>query len=124
MTTRSRAHNSKQRQRQIKRLRERDGDNCALCGAPMYFPEVRKPCRALATLDHIVPCFEGGSNRLDNLRLTHLRCNTLRRGQESNLPDPQGNPQHRFYVGGRRYRETRYWAMFKADYEQSSKQGG
>lgn len=49
----------------------RDGTDCALCGNPIRNIE-------RATLDHIIPRSVGGRDALDNLQLTHYRCNIER----------------------------------------------
>lgn len=66
------------------RVRLRDGDNCYRCGDPMNFVQnfgrqhgkgPRPPNDA--TLEHIKPRANGGSYRLENLALSHYRCNLL-----------------------------------------------
>jgi 5-methylcytosine-specific restriction endonuclease McrA len=59
-----------------KLLRERDGDDCHLCHAPMVFKNRANP--DFATLDHIVPRSLGGRSTLDNLKLAHRKCNERR----------------------------------------------
>jgi 5-methylcytosine-specific restriction endonuclease McrA len=59
-------------------IAERDGPNCALCGSPL---DVER-----ANLDHIVPHAHGGRDRLENLQLTHFRCN-LERGTDGSTRD-------------------------------------
>lgn len=59
-------------------LRDRDGDDCALCGDRMDFTVTtgaRGESDEGPTIDHIVPRSLGGSNDLANLQLAHWRCN-------------------------------------------------
>jgi 5-methylcytosine-specific restriction endonuclease McrA len=52
-------------------LLRRDGNMCQLCQEPMTnMDEV--------TVDHIQPTSQGGTDRLDNLRLVHEGCNQER----------------------------------------------
>ncbi len=48
----------------------RDGYVCGLCGGPVDSTDV--------DLDHIIPASKGGPTTLDNLRVTHSRCNRAR----------------------------------------------
>lgn len=48
---------------------------CGLCGEPVLV--------SMATIDHIYPKSEGGSNQLGNLHLSHEKCNKMK---GSNLP--------------------------------------
>jgi 5-methylcytosine-specific restriction endonuclease McrA len=52
----------------LRRLIDRDGLLCGICGQPIVPPE--QP-----TIDHIVAKAEGGPNSFENLRLAHYRCN-------------------------------------------------
>lgn len=56
------------------KLRERDGDNCGICGEPLFGSRDEAPC-----LDHIVPLAQGGEDTIENLQLAHPYCN-LRKG--------------------------------------------
>lgn len=52
-------------------LLRRDGNVCQLCHEPMKdMSEV--------TIDHIQPVCEGGTDKLENLRLVHEACNQER----------------------------------------------
>jgi hypothetical protein len=51
----------------------RDGLACWLCGL-----QTGSKGRMLRTLDHVIPVSRGGTDALENLRLAHLICNTLR----------------------------------------------
>jgi len=48
----------------------RDGGRCALCGQPVAFEAMH--------VDHVRPRLEGGTDDVDNLRVTHPRCNLVR----------------------------------------------
>lgn len=52
-------------------LIRRDGMVCQLCLEPIDTLDD-------ATIDHIQPLSKGGTDRIDNLRLTHARCNQER----------------------------------------------
>ena len=54
----------------VEELVRRDGQLCAICRSYM-------PLRD-RTLDHIVPFSMDGPNTVENLRLTHAECNSLR----------------------------------------------
>jgi 5-methylcytosine-specific restriction endonuclease McrA len=65
----------------VRRLLDRDGSVCGICETAL------DPALALSdptgtTIDHIVPISEGGEvgneRSIENLRLTHSRCNGLR----------------------------------------------
>jgi 5-methylcytosine-specific restriction endonuclease McrA len=55
-------------------LRERDGDNCWLCGHKMRFGGIPNIGKA-ATVEHLQPLSKGGNWKMDNLALCHLGCN-------------------------------------------------
>jgi hypothetical protein len=58
----------------VEQVRARDGDACWLCSGRLDFaapPNSRKA----PTLEHLVAKANGGSGRLDNLRLCHKGCN-------------------------------------------------
>jgi 5-methylcytosine-specific restriction endonuclease McrA len=52
----------------------RDGGRCRLCGEPIDAESGSRHPRS-ASYDHIVPLARGGLHVMDNLQLTHLRCN-------------------------------------------------
>lgn len=54
----------------VRTLLWRDGNLCWLCGMPFSKQHGKKP-----SLDHVIPKSKGGSNRNENLRLAHSRCN-------------------------------------------------
>ena len=56
-------------------------ENCVI--GDRQFDFSKKPTRL--EIDHIIPRSEGGSDRLENLRPAHKRCNLARMN-----PDPQG----------------------------------
>ena len=57
----------------IARLRNRDGDDCWLCGLPMTEPPRRHNKRI--SLEHLVARSDGGSDEPGNLVLCHQHCN-------------------------------------------------
>ena len=63
-------------------LRKRDGDVCWLCGEPIDFSLPRPADARLdpgaPTLDHVIPRWKGGSNKVSNLKLAHFACNNRR----------------------------------------------
>lgn len=59
---------------------ERDGWVCGICTDPVD-PALRYPDPMSASLDHVVPLSLGGSHTMDNVRLAHLRCNTVRQAR-------------------------------------------
>lgn len=71
----------KDKKRRFKKLRERQGDRCAVCGGPMCF-ECPGVCLAYRTIDHIKPMEHGGRHRTSNLQLAHFACNQRRAGHQ------------------------------------------
>lgn len=69
------AHPRANGKRQIKIIGDRDCWICWLCEKP-----VRPDATGLfkPTRDHVIPRSLGGSNGLANLRLAHMRCNSIR----------------------------------------------
>jgi 5-methylcytosine-specific restriction endonuclease McrA len=57
------------RNNQIQKLLERDGDKCWLC---------KNPLNGDYSLDHVKCHSDGGKKILENLRLTHTKCNNQR----------------------------------------------
>lgn len=52
---------------------ERDGGICYLCGTPVDMTLRRHPMAP--HFDHVIPLSKGGPHSMDNIRLTHARCN-------------------------------------------------
>jgi len=63
---------------QVRRLRERDGDDCWLCLLPIDFTitDINDPMHC--SRDHVVPRALGGSRGVENMRLAHRQCNAER----------------------------------------------
>jgi hypothetical protein len=57
--------------RRLQRVIDRDGDMCVWCSCSLSHNE--------ATLEHAVPCSDGGSHRLENLLVACSTCNNSRR---------------------------------------------
>lgn len=65
----------KARGRKVTFLLARDGGNCTICGDPLD-RKIKNPRHLLyVTFDHIVPRSQGGTDKIDNLRLAHAKCN-------------------------------------------------
>ena len=60
----------------LRTLRDRDGDACTRCRRPMRF-DLPDGHDQGATIEQILPKAAGGSRALDNLCLTHRRCNAV-----------------------------------------------
>ena len=67
----------------ISGLRERDGDNCGICGLVIDFELSGREAMG-RTVDHVLPRSKGGAHSWANTQLAHLRCN-LSKGAK--LPD-------------------------------------
>jgi hypothetical protein len=58
----------------IERLRQRDGDDCWLCGNSMDF-EAKPNTKKAPTKEHLQSVSAGGTDALENLVLCHPGCN-------------------------------------------------
>lgn len=63
-----------QNAQRLSALRKRDGDNCKRCKRPMRF-DLPDGHESMPKIEEIVAGSVGGSDDLDNLCLTHIRCN-------------------------------------------------
>jgi 5-methylcytosine-specific restriction endonuclease McrA len=74
------------RARHKRRLRKliiaRDGVNCWICGAPTLLQYSQRNSRKYASLDHVIPRSQGGTDNISNLRLAHQGCNNWRSNNE------------------------------------------
>lgn len=59
---------------------ERDCSVCQVCSAPVD-ATLQHPDPMAPSIDHKIPLARGGGNELDNLQLTHLRCNLQKRNR-------------------------------------------
>lgn len=66
-------------------LRRRDGDHCCWCGRLMAFRKRRSMGMGMgsepdnwATIEHVTPVSQGGSDEPSNLKLACKRCNSSR----------------------------------------------
>lgn len=94
---------SKQRAELRRLIRERDGDDCLLCGRPMDFT-AHPLSPEFPTIEHKVAKSANGSNDIGNLTLAHRRCNEkradkpllghMRRARTGPLPNPVKGARH------------------------------
>ena len=63
-----------QKLRRLNALRQRDGDNCRRCKRPLRFDFPGGHDQA-PKIEHVLHSVNGGTSELDNLCLTHVRCN-------------------------------------------------
>lgn len=63
-------------------LRRRHGDTCHWCGKAMCFKTKLEPFSA--SIEHLIPRSEGGTDEQINLRLAHKRCN-----EDRSIPTPR-----------------------------------
>ncbi|MBY4383977.1 HNH endonuclease [Rhodococcus fascians] len=74
---------------QRRRILERDGHACQVCGAAAGMPFVDEPTRkAQMTMGHIIPVSRGGTDEDSNLRTECQRCNDEARNVTQNPSDP------------------------------------
>jgi 5-methylcytosine-specific restriction endonuclease McrA len=59
-------------------IAKRDKYRCGLCGGKVDMTR-QHPDPMFASIDHVVPLSQGGTNDLHNLQLAHLRCNLTKR---------------------------------------------
>lgn len=71
-----------------RKIHDRDGWRCQLCGNPVR-RDKRVPHPKAPTLDHIVPASLGGAWSYENLQTAHFSCNSRKgnRGHASHRPD-------------------------------------
>ena len=69
----------------LKRLYERDGGVCAICGEKTDFKDCATDKsgyfivgNAYPSIDHIKPCAKGGTHTWDNVQLAHFICNSIK----------------------------------------------
>jgi len=74
---RARKINAKHEEFMVSDVYERDNWHCQICGKPVN-KKLKHPHLLSASLDHILPLSRGGDHTLDNVRLSHLRCNISR----------------------------------------------
>jgi hypothetical protein len=68
------------RAERIKMIKERDGDLCFICKKPFIN-------NLDITIEHWIPRAAGGSDELDNLRISHKKCNVAKADL---IPNPDG----------------------------------
>lgn len=75
------------RKKALKRIIDRDGECCWICGRQVDLTiNAHKGPNPLtgATIDHILEIVNGGGNEIENLKLAHFYCNDTR----TNKRDP------------------------------------
>jgi 5-methylcytosine-specific restriction endonuclease McrA len=70
-----------------KAVYERDNGTCWLCLSPVEQHHHPNADQA-PSLDHVVPRSRGGSHDIDNLRLAHRICNSIRQDNPPTTPGP------------------------------------
>jgi hypothetical protein len=80
-TPRNGGDGTSKRQEMVKKIAERDGWACAICCEVILENEPYH-------LDHITPRSKGGKDTLDNLQLTHMRCNIQKGNRTRDEDDP------------------------------------
>lgn len=69
----------------VRRIRDRDGDDCWICDKPIRFDLVGNHGNG-CSVDHVQPRSLGGATSVSNLKLAHQACNVGReRGQFSKV---------------------------------------
>ena len=65
----------------LKKLYERDGGVCQICGDPCDWDDKEWGCNGptYPSLDHIIPRAKGGDHKWENVQLTHCLCNSKKR---------------------------------------------
>ena len=65
----------------LKKLYERDGGVCQICGEPCNWDDMEWGCHGptYPSLDHIVPRAKGGDHKWENVQLAHCICNSRKR---------------------------------------------
>jgi len=61
----------------FKKLYERDGGVCQICGLPVAFDKAPEKLWS-ATIDHVVPLSRGGTHEPCNCQLAHRICNSVK----------------------------------------------
>lgn len=93
----------KNRAYKLKKLRDKFGDCCGLCGKSLDFTITRDGDPHLVTIDHINSRVLKGSNDFENLQLAHYKCNQakgraiekqlIKEGKLGNPPSNKVNPE-------------------------------
>lgn len=93
----SRAAYRLERIRWLFRLR---GNRCSICGGELSLRVTDHRAEDYITFDHIIPRSEGGSDKIDNVRLAHQRCNHLRGAKPAEpVPPPKSSRRYRRIFG-------------------------
>jgi hypothetical protein len=89
----------------LEQMAERDGWTCQLCETPVS-RQFRAPHPCTPSIDHVVSLAAGGTDTLDNLRLTHQFCNADRWSARDCGPEERRLRLARRLLTGPR---IRYW---------------
>lgn len=112
----SRRMNSAQKRIKLAVVRRRDGDLCFVCGEEMTFTGMWK--LRDATLEHVLALADGGTNKYENLRLSHKKCNHERGSVQGRSWKPTrlaDKPWRYLKNRGKRVKQTFYWQMFHGE---------
>lgn len=71
------------------------GSDCWLCGLPINLT-IAWPHPSSFSVDHVIPRSKGGTDALDNLRPSHLGCNS-RRGNRNRIRSTRRPHVHPFF---------------------------
>lgn len=82
---RARKMNAPSERYSLAEIAERDGWRCQLCGR-MVSKTAKWPARNSASIDHVVPLSEGGTDLRANVQLAHFGCNS----SKNNRPTARG----------------------------------
>lgn len=70
-----RAPKIKKRHLLIVQVAERDGWFCFYCQCRLFHPKDKDLGKTLATLEHVIPRWAGGTNAMTNLAIACAQCN-------------------------------------------------
>lgn len=79
----------------LKKLIQRDGMVCSLCGGLCSWDDVDKGIcgPTYPSIDHIVPMSRGGEHSWNNVQVAHRSCNTMKGAKQLNIIPPYTTPK-------------------------------